>query len=130
MAIIKDLRKIFQALILTVLISSIFTGCGYDKNVMVVRDGTLYAAPDVPIGKAFDKFFKNGEWKSFKSKDNKTIVEFTGDCTLYNETSKMTFQFIVQKQEFTLSYVELNGTALDEVERLGIIGMVLEVYRH
>ena len=127
----KDFRKIFKALIFTVLIGAMFTGCGgYDANVTTVREGAFYDATDVPIGKAFDKFFKNGKWKSFKSTDNKTVVEFNGDCTLYNEKSKMTIQFIVRKEEFELNYVEVDGTALDEIEQLGIIAMILEVYRH
>lgn len=131
----KDFRKIFKVLIFTVLISAMLTGCGgYDKNVTTVREGTLYAAPDIPIGKAFDKVFKNGKWKSFKSKDDKTIVEFTGNCVLRNESAEMTIQFVLknkqqEKQEFELYYVEVNGIACDEMESVGIMAIILDEYK-
>lgn len=114
------------------LISILFSGCGdnYDKNVQMVREGTLYVAPDIPIGKAFDQFFANGKWKSFESTDNQLVVEFNGDCTWYNAPAKMKVQFVINGNEFNVYHVGINDVPMDELDSFGIVAKILEEYKN
>lgn len=68
---------------ISLLVVGIFvSGCGgekYDSNVKIVRNGSVGNYPNVPVGKAFDQFFSKGNWRSFTSTDNLTIVEFVGE---------------------------------------------------
>ena len=108
----------------------IFAGCSenYDKNVMFVREGTMYINPSVPVGKAFDQFFANSKWKSFKSTDNLLIVEFNGECTWFNAPAKMTIQFRIEGEEFYLHHLNINDVAMDEIDSMSIIEKVLNEY--
>ena len=114
------------------LVSIFMAGCGgekYNKTIQIVRNGTLKMNPNVPIGKAFDQFFANGQWKSFTSTENKTVVEFNGDCTFYNAPAKMKVQFIVNGNAFNLEYVDINGVSMNLFESAGIVEKILSEYR-
>ena len=114
------------------LVSIFMAGCGgekYNKTIQIVRNGTLKMNPNVPIGKAFDQFFANGQWKSFTSTENKTVVEFNGDCTFYNAPAKMKVQFIVNGNAFSLEYVDINGVSMNLFESAGIVEKILSEYR-
>ena len=114
------------------LVSIFMAGCGgekYNKTIQLVRNGTLQMNPNVPIGKAFDQFFANGQWKSFTSTENKTVVEFNGDCTFYNAPAKMKVQFIVNGNAFNLEYVDINGVSMNLFESAGIVEKILSEYR-
>ncbi|HRM59326.1 MAG TPA: hypothetical protein PK232_04865, partial [Megamonas funiformis] len=89
---LKSPRLIILVMILS-LMSALVAGCGDDKYVQSVKNGTMYMAPNAPVGKAFDQFFKNGKWKSFVSDKNDRIVEFTGECNWNNRPAKLTAQF-------------------------------------
>ena len=151
--------------IISLLLVGIFiAGCGgekYDKNVQLVRNGTLKMNPNVPIGKAFDQYVALGvrnekenrfssssfrrcitsspvlcrrwiacEWKSFTSTENKSVVEFNGDCSWYNAPAKMTIQFIiVEENAFNLEYVGINDVAMNLFESTGIVEKVLSEYK-
>ena len=123
--------KIFQTLMISIFVVTFFTGCGesYDKNVMTVRNGAVYAYTDVPIGKAFDYFFSDGKWKSFKTDDKETVVEFNGNCTWYNSPAKIKIQFILDGEEFQVNYVGINGVDLDTIEIDGIMEKILSEYK-
>ena len=120
--------------VISLLFVGIFiAGCGgekYDKNVQLVRNGTLKMNPNVPIGKALDQFFANGKWKSFTSTENKSVVEFNGECSWYNAPAKMTIQFIiVGENAFNLEYVGINDVAMNLFESTGIVEKVLSEYK-
>ena len=86
--------------------------------------------PDIPVGKAFDQFFANGEWKSFKSTDNQLVVEFNGDCTWYNAPAKMKVQFVINGNEFTVYHVGINDIPMNELDSFGIVAKILEEYKN
>lgn len=124
-------EKSFQTAVLAIIVAMIFTGCGgYDKNVMQVREGTLYINPSVPVGKAFDQFFTDEKWTSFKSTEGERVVEFTGKCSWYNAPAKIKIQFTLYgKREFETNYVAINDVELSLIEGAAIIEKVLEEYR-
>ena len=125
--------KVLASIVLTLIMvnAAILTGCSesYDKNVMFVREGTMYINPSVPVGKAFDQFFANSKWKSFKSTDNLLIVEFNGDCNWFNAPAKMTIQFRIEDDEFYLHHLNINDVAMDEIDSMSIIEKVLSEYQ-
>jgi hypothetical protein len=98
-----------------------------DKYVKSVKYGTLEMAPNHEIGKSFDKFFGNGRWKSFLSKDdNERVVEFNGDCRWNNKPAKCTVQFILEdNNSFRLGAVSINDVDLNMIESLAIVKKAL-----
>ena len=50
---LKSPRLIILVMILS-LMSVLVAGCGDDKYVQSVKNGTMYMAPNAPVGKAFD----------------------------------------------------------------------------
>lgn len=49
---LKSPRLIILVMILS-LMSVLVAGCGDDKYVQSVKNGTMYMAPNAPVGKAF-----------------------------------------------------------------------------
>lgn len=118
--------------IISLLLLGIFTaGCSgkYDKNVMLVREGTMNMKPDVPLGKALDKFFDKSEWKSFTSTQNETIVEFNGSGKWLDTYQTVRMQFSIIGNEFNFRYMEINGMAIDTEIALGILFEILNEYQ-
>ena len=102
----KSLKLIISIII--VIFSLVLSGC-YDKNVRTVREGSVINHPNTKIGDAFDNFFHNGKWKSFKSRENDEVVEFTGNAFLYNKPADFKLQFIVKGNNFELYTTSING---------------------
>lgn len=126
---LKSPRLIILVMILS-LMSVLVAGCGDDKYVQSVKNGTMYMAPNAPVGKAFDQFFKNGKWKSFVSDKNDRIVEFTGECNWNNRPAKLTAQFKLYKDNsFELAYLNINGNPTTVLDGLDITQKILHQYR-
>ena len=122
----------FGLLISPILIIFLFTGCSgtkFDRNVQLVREGSLLMNPNVPIGKAFDQFFINDSWKSFTSTENEQIVEFNGDCSFADLPATVTIQFRITGNEFTVKYVGIDEVGLNDLEGLSVLEKVLSEYR-
>ena len=123
----------FVPIIFSVLIIFLFAGCSdtkkYDMNVQMVRDGSLYMNPNVPVGKAFDQFFVNGKWKSFTSTNNEKIVEFTGDCTFADAPATFNIQFVIDGLEFSTHYVAINNVPLNDFDGISALEKILSEYR-
>lgn len=125
-------KKNFLVFISLMFIAIIFTSCGdaADKNIQLVKNGTMDNMPNVPIGKAFDQFFSNGKWTSFKSTDNKQMVEFNGNCLFLDEQVSMKIQFeILNDTRFALYYVGMDGEDLPDVTRPDVLNRILEDYK-
>ena len=125
---LKSPRLIILVMILS-LMSVLVAGCD-EKYVQSVKNGTMYMAPNAPVGKAFDQFFKNGKWKSFVSDKNDRIVEFTGECNWNNRPAKLTAQFKLYKDNsFELAYLDINGNPTTVLDGLDIMQKILHQYR-
>ncbi len=126
---LKSPRLIILVMILS-LMSVLVAGCGDDKYVQSVKNGTMYMAPNAPVGKAFDQFFKNGKWKSFVSDKNDRMVEFTGKCNWNNKPAKLTAQFKLYKDNsFELAYLDINGNPTTVLDGLDIMQKILHQYK-
>ncbi|MBS4913303.1 MAG: hypothetical protein KHZ77_03955 [Veillonella sp.] len=118
---------VFAALL--VFATAFIAGCGYDEYVTTVREGSFNAYPKTPIGDAFDDYFKDGEWKSFKSKDGDRVVEFNGVAEGRKQDLKVKMQFIVYNDDsFELHYVSWNGKSVGPLLYMGMIDDIMEEY--
>ena len=102
----KSKAPMVIAIILIVIVVIVVLAGSGDKYVDLVKGGHLESYPNMPIGEAFDNFFYDPEWKSFKASDGSMIVEFNGVCTYFNEDTTCTFQFEVGENsgEFEIVY--------------------------
>lgn len=75
-------KRILQVALIAVLAITTLVGAqmktGGKEYIDFVKDGSSIAYPQVDYGKAFGSFFKNPEWKYYKSKDDERVVEFSG----------------------------------------------------
>ena len=95
---------------------------GFGGNISTVKNGTFYAYPDVKIGKAFNDFFNDPEWDSYTDNNGDEIVEFTGECTYYDEPAEAKIIFIVNEDDtFDVDYITIDGEYFSISEVLPII---------
>ena len=126
----ENKKKLILIAVIISLISVLFTGCGDDKYVQTVKNGSLDMAKGVPIGKAFDQFFSNEKWESFVSDDNERIVEFNGECRWNNKPATCCVQFkILNGGRFEVSYLDINGVSMNWWDGSSILNKVLQQYR-
>ena len=125
-------KNFFKILSSFMLIAVIFTGCADkgERNIQLVKNGTMDSNPNVPIGKAFAQFFSNGKWKAFTTKKGKEIVEFNGRCLFLEiEEVDVKIQFeILDKERFSLVHMSIDGENLDSDSRNIILSGILEQY--
>ncbi len=126
------MKKFFSVFASFMLITIIFAGCAEkgDKNIQLVKNGSMDSNPNVPIGKAFDHFFSNGKWTSFTTKNDEEIVEFNGRCLFLDVEVPMKIQFeILNKKRFSLVHMSIDGENLDATSRNIILSGILEDYK-
>lgn len=129
------MKKFLLILACTFLAAIIFTGCAEDsdnaksdKNVQLIRNSAMDMYPEVPIGKAFDKFFSEGKWSPFSEGDS-VIVEFVGRYKGINGKVPVKIQFTIADNKFELSYADMHGVAFDREERVLFLGTILDKYK-
>ena len=121
--------KLLTSLTVFLLTACLLAGCGGDdKYVSMVKNGSMDMAPNVKIGKAFDDFFGNPQWKSFVSTDNERIVEFSGNCTFANKPAHCKIQFVIQQDNrFQWKATTLNDVNMPWMLAEGLLRKALGV---
>lgn len=118
----KVIGLMFMCLMLVML-----SGCGDDKYVQSVKNGSMQMEPNVKIGVAFGNFFSDTDWKSFESKDGQRVVEFNGKCTWENKPAKCRVQFVFNgENSFELGAVSINDVSMNRIQSLAIIKKALQ----
>ena len=126
----ENKKKLIFIVVIISLMSVLFAGCGDDKYVHTVKNGSLDMAKGVPIGKAFDQFFSNEKWESFVSENNERIVEFNGECRWNNNPATCCVQFrILNDSRFEVSYLDINGVSMNWWDSSGILNKVFQQYK-
>ena len=59
-----------------------------DDRIDMVKGGTPVMIPDITYEEAYQHFFGNPNWRYFDAEDGSEVVEFSGDCTYYEEAAK------------------------------------------
>ena len=126
----ENKKKLIFIVVIISLMSVLFAGCGDDKYVQTVKNGSLDIAKGVPIGKAFDQFFSNEKWESFVSENNERIVEFNGECRWNNNPATCCVQFrILNDSRFEVSYLDINGVSMNWWDSSSILNKVFQQYK-
>lgn len=121
--------KLFVFAALLILVTALIAGCGHDKYVKVVREGSFSSYPNVKIGDAFDQFFADEEWKSFESDKGQRIVDFKGRLQYRGEDADFHMQFILYKDDsFEVEYAAINDKPLNLLLYGALIEKVMESY--
>ena len=90
-----------------ILVASTFLPDYFQSNGIAGSYLTEYSET-VTIGEAFDDFFSDPEWESYKI-GNKKYVDFTGGCTYFDEPAIMTITFIYFGDSFRVDNIAING---------------------
>ena len=112
------------AIILTIIISFVgvsSAGIGTKANPMqdsridTVKSQQIFKDEAITYGECLDNKCTEPEWTIFSSTDNKKVVEFNGNVVYNNMNSSLKIQFVYNNSDdyWALSYMSLNGTAMD-----------------
>lgn len=97
-----------------------------DTAVSGVKNGHPQLYPDITYGEAFDFYFNSGEWSSFVSDTDKTVVEYEGKVGDKDNESTILFQFVLSEdgESFSVEYIEVDGIGMaDWVASLCILAI-------
>lgn len=98
------------------------------QYINIVKNGTLNSYRYVTVGKAFEDFFTDTDWKYFSSDSNQDVVEFTGVYHINDKKYKTLIQFTVNKDnsEFEMNYCEVNGKSQNLFEWTSLLSNIYE----
>lgn len=78
----------------------------WDSNISMVQNGYPVLIPDITYKEAYEYFFENPQWRGFEADDGSDVVEFSGECTYYDEDAAVYIQFVIDDEEsFSMWYV-------------------------
>lgn len=119
-------KKLMLISALVSMLSLLFAGCGDDEYVQTVKTGYMKLNDSATVGDAFDQFFSDGKWESFKSDNGQHIVEFNGKCRWNNKPADFRVQFkFTDKNSFELGYLGINGNAMTVLDSLDIMDKII-----
>ena len=80
-------------------------GSTWDSNIAMVQDGYPVLIPNITYKEAYEYFFENPQWRGFEADDGSEVVEFSGECTYYDEEAAVYIQFVIDDEEsFSMWY--------------------------
>lgn len=97
------------------------------NTVDIVKTGTFKDYPDKEIGKTFDSYFKNTQWKEVDKKEGNEVVKFTGYFPVKDSEGKeveMSMDFILLKADNSIEFS--NIIIYDKIRDEKISGAVLQ----
>ncbi len=86
-----------------------------DSRIDVVKSQQIFKDYTVTYGECLDNKCTDPKWTIFSSSDKKKVVEFNGNVVYNNMNSSLKIQFVYNDSDdyWALSYMALNGTAMD-----------------
>ena len=86
-----------------------------DSRIDTVKSQQIFKDSSVTFGECLDNKCTDAEWTIFTSTDNIKVVEFNGNVVYNNLNSSLKIQFTYDESSsyWTISYMGLNGTAMD-----------------
>lgn len=106
-------------------------GCDSDKKIEVVQGGTFTAYPNVPIGKAFGSYFKDGTWNTVKEGDFEYTV-YKGNYTKDNQEFEIEIYFKLEgedKTTFEFAFIKLDDSKISIWDAKRIIDTAMRTYK-
>ncbi len=84
-------------------------GSKYDASIELVKNGSPTLIPNITYQQAYENFFGNPQWRGFTADTGEKVVEFTGECTYYDEDAQVYIQFVIEGTDsFSLYYAHMN----------------------
>lgn len=86
-----------------------------DSRIDAVKSQQIFQDESVTFGECLDNKCTDTEWTIFTSTDNVKVVEFNGNVVYNNLNSSLKIQFTYDESSsyWTISYMGLNGNAMD-----------------
>lgn len=87
------------------------------NTVDIVKTGTFKDYPDKEIGKTFDLYFKNTQWKEVDKKEGNEVVKFTGYFPMKDSDGKeveMSMDFTIVKDDIEFGNLTIYNKTRDE----------------
>ena len=81
----------------------------------------------VTVEDAFDNFFDNGKWGTYKENDY-SYVTFTGACEYLDEKADVKITFKITGENFLVERLDVNGTTQNDLMLYGLLTKVYEDY--
>lgn len=100
------------------------------QYVDMVKKGSPMSYPGITYERAFDNFFKNPKWTSFKADTGERVVEFSGKCLYQNQEVTVTMQFVISDDDntFNLQYCAMNDIPQNLLMSATLIDKAFESY--
>lgn len=81
----------------------------------------------VTIEEAFDNYFSNGKWSTYKSEGYKYVV-FTGSCMFADEPADARIVFKITGERFSADSLEINGVDMGALMLASMLNDIYEEY--
>lgn len=81
----------------------------------------------VTIENAFDNFFENGKWSTYK-KEGYSYVLFTGTCEYYGKKADARISFKITGENFIVDSLDINGQAQNDLMLYSLLSTVYKDY--
>lgn len=81
----------------------------------------------VTIEEAFDDFFSNGKWSTYKE-DGYSYVLFTGTCEYLGKKADVRVTFKITGENFTVDSLDINGRTQNDLILYSLLSAVYEDY--
>lgn len=84
-------------------------GSSWNANISMVQNGYPVLIPHITYKDAYENFFGNPQWRGFEADDGSEVVEFSGECTYYDEEAAVYIQFVIDDEEsFSMWYAGIH----------------------
>lgn len=81
----------------------------------------------VTVEDAFDNFFDNGKWGTYKKNDY-SYVTFTGACEYFGERADVKITFKITGENFLVDHLDVNGITQNDLMLYALLAKVYEDY--
>lgn len=81
----------------------------------------------VTVEEAFENFFKNGKWSTYKERGYSYVV-FTGECEYLGEPADVRVTFKITGEQFIVDSLDVNGQTQNDIILYGLLSKVYENY--
>ena len=118
--------------VLTAVIAAAYAAPGTLQRIVKpgveVRTAYLSQYSDtITVEDAFDNFFDNGKWSTYKDKDY-SYVAFTGACEYLGERADVKVTFKITGERFSVDSLDINGQEQNNLILYALLSKVYEDY--
>lgn len=83
---------------------------------------------NVTIEDAFDNFFDNGKWSTYKAEGYSYVV-FTGSCEYMDDKADVRVTFKITGENFIVDSLDINGQEQNDLMLYGLLSAVYDDFK-